>query len=126
MRKICVYTAQKMKFSIKDFFSKWTNPQKNVDLVLFNDEILNGKLVQCKVKKNRSMISGTPWRKNLVVNLYLKMTSKITSDNLRKLYAFISSDTNTDLLKCNYFWLEQLNACVKYGILWDAYIRFIG
>ena len=54
------------------------------------------------------------------------MTLKITSANLRKLYAFVSSDTHTDLLKCNYFWLEQLNACVKYGILRDVYIRFIG
>ena len=31
------YTAQKMKFSIKDFFSKY-------DLVTFTEEILNGKL----------------------------------------------------------------------------------
>ena len=33
------YTAQKMKFSIKDFFSKYVHY-----LVTFTDEILNGKL----------------------------------------------------------------------------------
>ena len=32
-------TAQKMKFSIKDFFSKFA-----ADLVTFTEEILNGKL----------------------------------------------------------------------------------
>ena len=32
-----IYTAQKMKFSVKDFFSK-------CDLVTFTEEILNGKL----------------------------------------------------------------------------------
>ena len=34
--------------------------------------------------------------------------------------------THTDLLMCNYFWLEQLNVCAKYGILSDKYIHFIG
>ena len=33
-----------MKFSIKEFFSKLTNPQETVDLVKFTEEILNGKL----------------------------------------------------------------------------------
>ena len=34
-----------MKFSIKDFFSKfWPNPQFPADLVTFTEEILNGKL----------------------------------------------------------------------------------
>ena len=33
-------TAQKMKFSIKDFFSKY----ETVDLVTFTEEIPNGKL----------------------------------------------------------------------------------
>ena len=36
-------TAQKMKFSIKDFFSKCF-PQETADLVTFTEEILNGKL----------------------------------------------------------------------------------
>ena len=36
------YTAQKMKFSIKDFFSKCD--QIPADLVTFTEEILNGKL----------------------------------------------------------------------------------
>ena len=40
-------TAQKMKFSIKDFFSKydqWPNPQFPADLVTFTEKILNGNL----------------------------------------------------------------------------------
>ena len=37
-------TAEKMKFSIKDFFSKCDqNPQETADLVIFTEEILNGK-----------------------------------------------------------------------------------
>ena len=43
-----VDTVQKMKFSMKDFFSKW---KKCADLVKFTEEILNGKLqffVQCQ------------------------------------------------------------------------------
>ena len=35
------YTAWKMKFSIKDFFSKC---DQTADLVIFTEEILNGKL----------------------------------------------------------------------------------
>ena len=31
-----------------------------------------------------------------------------------------------DLVMCNYFWLEQLNVCAKYGVLSDKYICFIG
>ena len=38
------YTAQKMKFSINDFFSKCEQIRKTVDLVIFTEEILNGKL----------------------------------------------------------------------------------
>ena len=39
------YTAQKMKFSIKDFFSKCDhNPRFSVDLVTFTEEIHNEKL----------------------------------------------------------------------------------
>ena len=34
--------AQKMKFSIKDFFSKLT--KSAADLVIFTEEMLNGKL----------------------------------------------------------------------------------
>ena len=38
-------TAQKMKFSIKEFFSKYEQiRRKNADLVTFTKEILNGKL----------------------------------------------------------------------------------
>ena len=35
--------AKKMNFLIKDFFSKWPNPQFSADLVTFTEEILNGK-----------------------------------------------------------------------------------
>ena len=48
-------TAQKMKFSIKDFFSKCE--KKTADLVTFNGAILNGKLhffVQCAVPEMES------------------------------------------------------------------------
>ena len=37
------YTAQKMNFSVKDFFSR-PNPQLPVDLATFNEEILHGEL----------------------------------------------------------------------------------
>ena len=50
-------TAQKIKFSIKNFFSKcdqirrqgflqymWPNPQETADLVTFTEKIINGKL----------------------------------------------------------------------------------
>ena len=40
-----IHTAQKMKFSIKDFSSKChPNQQDTADLVKFTGEILNGKL----------------------------------------------------------------------------------
>ena len=41
--------AKKMNFLIKDFFSKWPNPQFSADLVTFTEEILNGKLL-CAVE----------------------------------------------------------------------------
>ena len=47
---MATFTAQKMKFSIKDFFSNVSNSQKTADLVTFIKEIVNGKLhflVQC-------------------------------------------------------------------------------
>ena len=46
--KLC--TAQKMKFSIKDFFSKCnTKSAVPANLATFNEEILNGKLHFCAV-----------------------------------------------------------------------------
>ena len=40
-----MFTAQKMNFSIKDFFSKYDQIYDfPVDLVIFTEEILNGKL----------------------------------------------------------------------------------
>ena len=43
-------TAQKLKFSIKDFFSKCENTQFPLDLVTFTEEILNGKLHFCEAQ----------------------------------------------------------------------------
>ena len=41
-------TAQKMKFFIKDFFSKCDQTQETADLVTFTEEILNSSFfVQC-------------------------------------------------------------------------------
>ena len=39
-----IFTVQKKKFSIKDFFSKWLNPPFPADLVTFTEEIFNAKL----------------------------------------------------------------------------------
>ena len=42
--------AQKLKFSIRDFFSKCNqSPQFPADLVIFTEEIFNGKLLFCGV-----------------------------------------------------------------------------
>ena len=51
--KIAFNTAQKMKFSIKNFFSKCShNWQETADLVAFTEENLNGKLhFLCSVMK---------------------------------------------------------------------------
>ena len=53
-------TAQKIKFSIKDFFSKCDqNPQFPADLVTFTEEILNGNCYfLCSVRRiySRSLI----------------------------------------------------------------------
>ena len=49
------YTAQKMQFSIKDFFSKCDQIRNPADLVIFTEEILNGKLhffKQCYSQSN--------------------------------------------------------------------------
>ena len=40
----CTNTAQKMKFSIKDFFRKCDQIRRTADLVTFTEEILNGKI----------------------------------------------------------------------------------
>ena len=58
------HTAQKMKFSINDFFSKCNQIRwKTVDLVTFTDEILNGKLYfLCSIiirRTEKTLCSGT-------------------------------------------------------------------
>ena len=42
--KIRSVTSQKMKFFLKDFFSKCDQIRSNADSVTFTEEILNGKL----------------------------------------------------------------------------------
>ena len=45
-----IATAQKMKFSIKDFFQKMQpNPQFPADLVTFTEEIFHGNFIFCAV-----------------------------------------------------------------------------
>ena len=44
LSKLFPDTAQKMKFSIKNFFSKFDQIRRPGDLVTFAEEILNGKL----------------------------------------------------------------------------------
>ena len=51
-------SAQKTKFSIKDFSSIWPNPQLFADLVTFTEEILNQKLIFCAVE--------WPWKFNSI------------------------------------------------------------
>ena len=60
------------------------------------------------------------WKKNLVVNLCLKYDIKNYLVN-----TWWKNYLLTDLVMCNYVWLEQLNICAKYGILSDKSIRFI-
>ena len=51
----CVFTAQKMKFSVKDFFTKCDQIFRNGDLIIFTEEILNGKLhFLCSVRMYES------------------------------------------------------------------------
>ena len=39
---------------------------------------------------------------------------------------FQCNTTHTDLLTCNYFCLEWLNVCAKYGVHSDKCFHFIG
>ena len=54
-------TAQKLKFSIKDFFSKCDQirrkPQKTANLVTFTEAIVNGKLdFLCSVNETKNIV----------------------------------------------------------------------
>ena len=50
------FTAQKMKFSVKDFFSKCDKSAGTADLVTFTEEILSGKLhFLCSVWREKGM-----------------------------------------------------------------------
>ena len=82
----CLHTAQKMIFSIKDFFSKYDHIRSfPADFVTFTEEILNGK--------NHFLCSDSPWDwhqtgtkfgiKHVIyqklANLYRKGISSLTS-----------------------------------------------
>ena len=57
---IIVCTAEEMKLSIKDFFSKCDH-LSCADLLTFTEEILNGKLIFCAVM--RQSIQVQEWTK---------------------------------------------------------------
>ena len=58
------YPAQKMKISIKNFFSKRDQIRRKLDLVTFTEEILNGKLhFLCSI----SNISSSVFKDNAVI-----------------------------------------------------------
>ena len=55
--KKSAHTAQKIKFSIKEFFSKCDQTRFPAELVTLTEEILNGKL-QCLVQWQRSEVAS--------------------------------------------------------------------
>ena len=57
--------------------------------------------------------------KHYIINYFRQFTKNIN-------ICFQINITHRDLVMCNYFWLEQLNVCAKYGILPNKYLRFIG
>ena len=75
-----------------------------------------------------SFISGTYLTEKACCKFMLKYDTKNYfqqfTQNLS--ISFQWNATHTDLLMYNYFCLEQLNVCGKYGILSDKYIHFIG
>ena len=84
--KIIRYTAQKMKSSIKDFFSKWDQKMFPADLVIFTEEILSGKL--------HFLCSDNNWL-NLCFRTKFKLLNKFsiydTPSDLLKVYSAITS-----------------------------------
>ena len=69
-----------------------------------------------------SFISGPHLKEEPCCKFMLKHDIKSYIDNLRKLESFTSSEIQhiqKDLAIFNYVWLEQLGACVIYGILSD-------
>ena len=44
-----IFTAQKKKFSINNFFSNYVKPQETADLVTFTEKIFNAKFIFCTV-----------------------------------------------------------------------------
>ena len=56
------YTAEKMNFSINDFFSKCDQIQETADLFTFTEEILNGKLdFLCSANENGMNKAQSSW-----------------------------------------------------------------
>ena len=94
-----VFTAQKMKFSITDFFSKcdmWLNQQETADLVTFAEEILNEKLhFFCAVVYFEFMLDELRfWRERIGIvngkNFNRKTTSSVTLWCYLKLIRFFT------------------------------------
>ena len=60
--EIIISTAQKMKFSIKDFFSKCDQiRRKTADLVTFTEQILNDKLHFLCSALLQSLLQSSPF-----------------------------------------------------------------
>ena len=96
-------TAQKMEFSIKDFFSKCDQIQ---DLVTFTKEILNGKLhFLCSDRKNDTLVSKTmfSWSKKKTLT-WNRLTAEychpiFTEALIKKMYCGKSCFLRNELLQ---------------------------
>ena len=74
-----------------------------------------------------SFISGILLKEKPCCNFMLKYDIKNYFRHTKTLRIFFQwNRTHTNFVKNNYFWIRQLNVCVKYGITSDKYIRFIG
>ena len=75
-----------------------------------------------------SFISGTLLKEKPCCRFMLKYDVKNYFRQFTKtlIICFQWNTKHTDLVMCNYIWLEELNVCAKYGILADKNIRFIG
>ena len=94
------YTAQKMKLSIKDFFSKCDQMRSSADLVIFTEGILNKKLhFLCSVTFTRSFPK--------IINVAIKILNfqLISFSNiLSKLDSIFSKVRNTGTNEQNQPW----------------------
>ena len=75
-----------------------------------------------------SFISGTLLKKEPCGKFMLKHEIKSYFRQFTKTLSFCFqwNITPTDLLLCNYVWMEQFNVCAENGTLSDDKIRFVG